>query len=149
MFGYCLAGLEFTMDKVSAKQRSENMRRIRQRNTAPEIQVRRSLHSMGFRFRLHRRDLPGKPDIVLPRHRVAIFVHGCFWHLHDCRDGRIPKSNVDFWTKKLTRNCERDEQHLADLTRLGWDPIVVWECETEDESKLKELLRKALHAYCD
>ena len=113
------------------------MARIRSEDTVPEMLVRKMLHAAGFRFRLHRGDLPGKPDIVLPRYKVAIFVHGCFWHGHEsCRDGRRPKSNLDYWNRKLDRNRERDRRSQAKLEAIGWRPLVVWECELEDPDQL-------------
>jgi DNA mismatch endonuclease (patch repair protein) len=103
---------------------------IRSKNTKPEKVIRSMLHRMGYRFRLHRRDLPGHPDIVLPKYRAAIFVHGCFWHFHqNCRDGKIPQSNQDYWKPKLERNARRDEEGVAALQRAGWNTLVVWECE--------------------
>ena len=106
------------------------MSRIRGRDTQPERAVRSWLHKRGFRFRLQRRDLPGRPDIVLPRYRAVIFVHGCFWHLHDaCPAGRIPRSNTSFWEKKLTGNRLRDQRNVRALEAMGWNPIVIWECE--------------------
>ncbi len=123
-------------DMYSSVKRSEIMRSITSRSTEPEIRVRRVLHRLGYRFRLHRQDLPGKPDIVLPRWKVAIFVHGCFWHGHDCCEGHIPKSNVGYWAPKLERNRQRDAENLAKLLQLGWAPLVVWECQTYSLPKL-------------
>jgi len=119
------------MTDIWAKEkRSEVMSLIRCKNTKPEKVVRSMLHRMGYRFRLHRRDLPGQPDIVLPKYRAAIFVHGCFWHFHqNCRDGKIPLSNQDYWRPKLDRNARRDEESVAALQRAGWNILVVWECE--------------------
>jgi DNA mismatch endonuclease (patch repair protein) len=134
-------------DKISPERRSANMARIRGRDTAPELLVRRSLHAMGMRFRLQRRDLPGKPDIVLPRHRVALFVHGCFWHQHqDCSAGRLPKSNQEFWAKKLSGNASRDERVVAELNNLGWRVIIVWECELECLEALNTRLAREIPA---
>ncbi len=117
------------------------MSRIRGKDTKPELVVRRRLHSMGYRFRLHRRDLPGCPDIVLPRHRVCIFVHGCFWHLHrNCKDARIPKTKRAWWRKKLVGNAARDKRHAAALRRLGWRVLTIWECQTEKPEKLTRRL---------
>ncbi len=104
--------------------------------------VRRALHRMGYRFRLHRRDLPGRPDLVLPRHRTVIFVHGCFWHGHDaCCGNRTPKSYTDYWLPKLQRNRERDLENKAALKTLGWRVVVIWECETRKPATLDEVLR--------
>lgn len=106
------------------------MSRFRAKDTRPELLVRRALHARGYRFRLHRRDLPGTPDIVLPRHRIAVFVHGCFWHHHQgCRDGRIPGSRADFWRAKFAANGERDHRASVALAALGWRVAVIWECE--------------------
>ena len=103
---------------------------IRGTNTQPEIQVRSALHKAGYRFRLHRKDLPGKPDIVLPKYKTAIFVHGCFWHGHDCKNFKWPKTRPEFWRDKILGNKARDERHSQELQKLGWRVIVIWECET-------------------
>lgn len=118
------------MDLLSSTRRSENMRRIRSTNTAPEIHVRRVAHTLGYRFRLHRRDLPGRPDLVFPRLRAVILVHGCFWHQHTrCREGRVPGSHRGYWSPKLARNVARDRSNRRKLQRLGWRVLTVWECE--------------------
>jgi DNA mismatch endonuclease, patch repair protein len=104
------------------------MSRVAAKNTAPEIYVRKALHAAGLRFRLHRRDLPGSPDIVLPKYGVVVLVHGCFWHSHDCVRGARPRSNVDFWTSKLDRNRERDQTNRQQLEALGWKVQTIWEC---------------------
>ena len=122
------------MDTISQGRRSENMRRIRSKDTSAEMAVRRLVHSMGYRYRLHQRGLPGRPDIVFSSRRKVIFVHGCFWHQHEdehCRIVREPKSNQGYWIPKLERNKERDVDHGNDLARLGWDSLVLWECEVE------------------
>lgn len=125
--------------------RSRNMRAVRGKNTAPEMRVRRLLHAMGYRFRLHRRDLPGTPDIVLPRHRTVIFVHGCFWHRHPgCKKATAPKSRVEFWAAKFERNVARDEVKERTLRERGWQVLVVWECETTSVEKLSAKLTSAL-----
>ena len=125
--------------------RSRIMAAVRGRDTAPEIRVRRCLHAMGYRFRLHRRDLPGTPDIVLPRHRTCIFVHGCFWHRHPgCRKTTTPKRNTEFWNEKFARNVARDEANGRDLMSAGWNVVILWECETEDPERLAEALRSRL-----
>ena len=124
-------------DVFTKTKRSELMSRIKNRNTRPEMTVRSMLHRMGYRFRLHRADLPGKPDIVLPRYKTVIFVHGCFWHRHkDCRFAYTPKSRTDFWLKKLESNAIRDQQVKTDLERLGWRVITVWECELREPIQL-------------
>lgn len=118
---------------------------VKSQDTAPEVTVRRLLHGMGYRFRLHRRDLPGKPDIVLPKHRTVIFVHGCYWHRHpDCPLAQNPTTNVQFWRSKFRRNVERDAQVQAELAGLGWRVVVVWSCETRDTERLTERLRTEL-----
>lgn len=124
-------------DRLSEAQRSAVMSRVRNRDTAPEMAVRSLLHRMGYRFRLHRRDLPGTPDIVLPRHRKAIFVNGCFWHGHDCPRGRRPSSRTRFWNEKLDRNMARDRESHDGLVNLGWQVMVVWECELKDLTVLE------------
>lgn len=124
-------------DNLTHRQRSHCMSKIRSKGTRPEIIVRSIVHKLGFRFRLHRRDLPGIPDIVLPRHRVAIFVHGCFWHQHPgCIRSTRPKSNTAYWQKKLDGNIERDLAHLTQLEHLGWRVGIVWECETVFQESL-------------
>ncbi|WP_224045043.1 very short patch repair endonuclease [Paraburkholderia unamae] len=117
------------MDVFDAEKRSAVMRAIRSKDTKPEIAVRSALHRLGFRFRLHRKDLPGKPDIVMPSLRVAVQVRGCFWHQHSCHDGRIPGSRQDYWIPKLQRNVERDRGADDELRALGWVVIVIWECQ--------------------
>jgi DNA mismatch endonuclease (patch repair protein) len=121
-------------DKLSAAERSRNMASIRSKDMKPELAVRKAAHSLGFRFRLHRKDLPGKPDLVFPKYRAVIFVHGCFWHQHGepaCLDGRPPKSNAAYWGPKLARNAARDEANRAELEAQGWRVLEVWECETK------------------
>src|SRR5262245_17964395 len=125
--------------------RSRIMRAIKSRNTAPERLVRRLAHCMGYRFRVHRKDLPGTPDLVFPARRKAIFVHGCFWHCHDCGGGpRMPTQNRVYWRKKLTRNKKRDEEASAALTVLGWKVRVFWECELRDLRRTERSLRAFL-----
>ncbi|MBR8225433.1 very short patch repair endonuclease [Burkholderia ambifaria] len=137
------------MDIVSKPTRSRMMAGIRSKNTQPEMVVRRSLHAAGFRFRLHRRDLPGSPDLVLPKHRAVILVHGCFWHLHEgCRFATTPASNSEFWREKLTRNRERDLRQLEALKSLGWRVLVVWECATR-AGELKDNLQQELVRWLD
>lgn len=125
-------------DHLSPSHRSWNMSRIHSKNTKPEKIVRSMLFSMGFRFRINRKDLPGKPDIVLPRYKTVIFVHGCFWHRHEgCNRATMPKSNTDFWEKKFCANVERDQRVKYELAALGWKVITVWECELKDLEILK------------
>jgi len=112
--------------------RSAIMRAVKSKNTTPEMIVRRLIHGLGFRFRLHRKDLPGKPDLVFPGRRKIVFVNGCFWHGHDCpRGARQPKANADYWRKKISRNVDRDGRNIAALRDCGWEPMIVWECETQ------------------
>lgn len=132
-------------DTFSSAKRSEIMGRIGQKNTQPEIIVRRLLHRLGYRFRLHRRDLPGTPDIVLPRHRKIVFVHGCFWHSHaGCSRSSLPDTNREFWERKIGKNSERDRIALAELKTLGWDCMVVWQCEVRDRTALEDRIRRFL-----
>lgn len=121
------------------------MRAVKGADTTPELAVRRLAHGMGFRFRLHRKDLPGKPDLTFPRLRKVIFVNGCFWHGHDCARGtRVPVQNRDYWTRKVARNVERDRNAQFALQRLGWKSLVVWECEIKDRNRLRRALRRFL-----
>lgn len=129
------------MDKLSAQRRSDNMRRIQGKNTKPEIFLRSQLHRAGFRFRVHRKDLPGTPDIVFPSRRKVIFVHGCFWHQHSlCREGRMPTTRQEYWKPKLERNVARDAATTDRLRGLGWGVLVVWECRLE-KTPTRELSR--------
>lgn len=121
------------------------MARVRAKDTRPELAVRRLLHRLGYRYRLHRRDLPGRPDICFPGRRKAIFVHGCFWHRHDgCRRSTTPKTRTSFWEAKFERNMVRDRTNLSDLRKLGWEAMVVWECETTDLDRLAPRLVRFL-----
>lgn len=127
------------MDKLTREERSWNMSRIKGKNTKPELKVRSMLHRLGYRFRLHRKDLPGSPDIVLPKYKTVFFVHGCYWHRHEgCRFAYNPKSRVEFWTKKFKENVKRDQKNLAALGGLGWKVVVIWECELRNIHALKE-----------
>jgi DNA mismatch endonuclease, patch repair protein len=126
------------------------MQRIRKTDTKPEMTVRRLVHAMGYRYRLHQSDLPGSPDIVLTRHRKVILVHGCFWHRHDCADGRkLPRSKPEYWRPKLERNRRRDEASIARLRELGWGVLVVWECEITNGKRLSETLMDFLDSGSD
>ena len=136
------------MDNLTPERRSENMRRIKGQNTGPERLVRSLLHKLGFRFRLHRRDLPGVPDIVLPKFRTVIFVHGCFWHRHKgCPDATLPKSNSAFWANKLESNRLRDVANRRKLKSAGQNVLVVWECELSDVKALNLRLKESLLAH--
>lgn len=135
------------MDRLTPERRRRNMSHIRGQNTAPERRVRSLLHHRGFRFSLRRKELPGKPDIVLPRFHTVVFVHGCFWHRHTgCRNAVVPKTRTEFWVRKLSGNVERDRQNVEDLKQLGWKILVVWECELDDESALQKRLFRSLRA---
>ena len=123
------------------------MRRIRSKDTKPELIVRSLVHRLGYRYRLHRRDLPGKPDLVFGPRRKIIFVHGCFWHQHQdpkCLDGRSPRSNTGYWSEKLARNVQRDRKRESELRELGWEILVIWECQTSDLDTLTKRLREFL-----
>ena len=133
-------------DTIDAARRSRNMSRIRGQHTKPEMEVRRLLHRMGYRYRLHRKDLPGKPDIVFGSRRKVIFVHGCFWHGHSCKRGsRLPKSNVEYWQRKIARNVERHSDQIDELTTAGWAGLTLWECELAD----MEAIARRLNAFLD
>ena len=132
------------MDTLSPIQRSERMRRIRGKDTKPEIRLRKLIHGMGYRYRLHGRDLPGVPDLVFRSRKMVIFLHGCFWHRHPdpaCKLARLPKSRLDFWEPKLTTNAWRDECNNNRLAALGWRILTVWECELNGQEKLKNRIR--------
>lgn len=133
------------MDILAPEQRSSLMSQIRDKDTGPEMKVRRLAHALGFRFRLHRRDLPGSPDLVFPSHRKVIFVHGCYWHRHPgCRYAYSPKSNIAFWQSKFEANVTRDRRAASALVALGWDILVVWECETRNADILRLRLTEFL-----
>ena len=133
------------MDKITPERRSANMAKIRSANTRPEMIVRRAAHKLGFRFRLHRRDLPGKPDLVFVGRKKIIFVHGCYWHGHGCKVGGTgAKSNQDYWGPKIARNRERGDLAIATLRASGWKVLVIWECETRNDPNLAARLRRFL-----
>jgi DNA mismatch endonuclease (patch repair protein) len=130
-------------DVYGPEKRSAVMRRVRAKDTGPEMTVRRALTALGARYRLHRKDLPGSPDVVMPGRKLALFVHGCFWHGHDCaRGSRVPKANAEYWTAKIGRNRARDARNLEALAEQGWRAEVLWECELKDrlEARLRGLL---------
>ena len=132
-------------DVFSPEKRSDVMRQVKAKGTTPELKVRKLLWALGARYRLHRKDLPGAPDIVLPGLKLAVFVHGCFWHGHDCaRGARVPKQNRPYWTQKVERNRQRDARTQAELQARGWTPLVVWECELKDQPTLRARLHAAL-----
>jgi DNA mismatch endonuclease (patch repair protein) len=120
------------------------MRAFKSRDTAPELAVRGLAHRMGYRFRLHRKDLPGTPDLVFVSLRKVIFIHGCFWHSHGCKLTRLPSSNLDYWLPKLRRNRDRDARNAQELAAAGWEHLIIWECQIRDNERLKHLLRRFL-----
>lgn len=127
---------------LSTEKRSRIMRSIRGKDTGPELIVRKLAHSLGYRYRIHRKDLPGSPDLVFPRHRLAIFVHGCFWHQHaGCRHGKLPKTRPEYWLPKLERTKERDRLAVDALQEMGWRTLIIWECETGNREILKSHLQ--------
>jgi DNA mismatch endonuclease Vsr len=135
------------VDVLTPEQRSFNMSRIRNRNTRPEMVVRSIVHRLGYRFRLHKKDLPGTPDVVLVRHGKIIDVHGCFFHMHKCKYGRVvPATNVEFWKVKRLSNVERDRRNLRALKRQGWRVMTVWECETKNSDRLAKRLKRFLES---
>jgi len=133
------------VDVLTKEQRSYNMSQIRCKNTKPEMIVRSLVHSMGYRYALHRKDLPGHPDLVLVKHKKVIFVHGCFWHMHKCRYGKVkPATNVKFWQTKREGNVARDKRNLRKLRKAGWKVLVIWECHTHNPEKLITRLKQFL-----
>ncbi|MFK4056871.1 very short patch repair endonuclease [Brevundimonas sp. NPDC046655] len=135
------------MDKLDPERRSANMSRIRGKDTGPEIRVRRIAHRMGLRFRLHRKDLPGRPDLVFPKHQLVVFVHGCFWHRHPgCPRASTPSTRDDFWQAKFAANVERDARQIAALEAEGWRVLVLWECGLKDEALIEAALNEAVSA---
>ena len=132
-------------DVFPPEQRSAVMRAVKSRNTTPEIAVRRAAHALGLRFRLNRRDLPGKPDLVFPAYKTVMFVHGCFWHGHDCaRGARMPATNRAYWQAKIGRNMARDKANLSALKKLDWKTAVIWECETRYAERLSRLILRKM-----
>ena len=132
-------------DVHTPEQRSRNMAAVKGSDTKPEMRVRSVLYSLGYRYRLHRKDLPGRPDIVLPRLHIAIFVHGCFWHSHSCRWGRVaPKTRAAFWADKRKKTTERDQRNESDLAANGWRVVVVWECQSKSDHELRDFLTSTL-----
>ena len=131
-------------DIFSQTKRSDIMSKISSKDTKPEILVRKFLFSQGFRYRINVRTLPGKPDIVLPKYKIAIFVHGCFWHGHDCKKGKLPSSKIDFWKNKILKNKLRDNENQAQLALLSWKVIVIWQCEISKIDKKIETFNKLL-----
>jgi DNA mismatch endonuclease (patch repair protein) len=130
--------------KKPDSNRSANMRAITSKGMRPEIEIRRLVYRLGYRFRLHKKDLPGKPDLVFASRRKVIFVHGCFWHGHDCTRGHVPRSNADYWRAKISRNRQRDKKTVKDLINSGWGVLVIWECEINENSTLQRRIRSFL-----
>lgn len=133
------------MDIWDKKKRSEVMSKIRSKNTKPEMALRKALFAKGFRYRINYKKLPGKPDIVFPKYKTAIFVHGCFWHHHEgCKYGYTPKSNTDFWIKKISSNQERDKKNTLQILSMAWKVLVVWECEIKQKDNIEKLVSKVI-----
>lgn len=137
------------MDTITQEERSALMARIRSKNTKPELAIRSLLHRMGYRFRIHRKDLPGSPDIVLPRHKKIVLVQGCFWHGHTCRLASKPKSNEGYWSEKIIGNKARDQRNLEALKSAGWSVLELWECEVRKFEGIEERLQDFLHKKVD
>lgn len=132
---------------MTSELRSRIMRAIKGRDTKPEMLVRSLVHRLGYRFRLHRKDLPGKPDLVFPKRRKVIFVHGCFWHGHDCaRGARVPKNNRQYWVQKIAGNVDRDRRTISQLTAAQWRALIVWECETRSAANLTKRVTQFLES---
>ena len=134
-------------DTLTKRERSERMSRIRGKDTKPELIVRRTVHGMGYRYRLHRGNLPGIPDLVFPSRKKVIFIHGCFWHRHPdkgCKLARLPKSRLDFWKPKLEANRQRDLENIHKLSDLGWEILIVWECQIGDKEQLENKIKSFL-----
>lgn len=137
------------MDSLTPEKRSWNMSRIRGKDTSIEVQVRKYLFSKGYRFRKNDKRYPGKPDIVLPKYKTVVFINGCFWHMHQgCKQGRLPKSNVEYWKNKLEKNVSNDKVHIQQIEQMGWTPIVLWECELKNDFEgVMERLIKQLRTH--
>ena len=133
-------------DRITEEKRRRVMQAVKSKDTGPELAVRRIMHKLGYRYRLHKKGLPGRPDLVFARRKKVIFVHGCFWHGHDCRYGRPPESRREYWLPKLERNRERDRENKAELESLGWKVLTVWECQIKrkDTADLVDLLIRFL-----
>jgi DNA mismatch endonuclease (patch repair protein) len=133
------------MDTVSKEQRSLNMSKIRSKDTLPELLIRKALWRMGYRYRLHCKKLPGKPDIVIVKHRIVIFVHGCFWHRHkNCIEASRPKTNSEYWETKIAKNVERNKKHKREIEKLGWKVIIIWECNVKKDININTILLNKL-----
>ena len=135
-------------DNLTKEQRSKNMSRIRSKNTKPEMIVRKKLHSLGYRYSLHKKEMPGKPDLYLKKYNLAIFVHGCFWHQHDCEKTSKPKSNKNYWTEKLKKNVSKDKKNKKKLLDMGFNVLTIWECEIKKNiSSIESFLKNELKNY--
>lgn len=133
------------VDTISKQHRSWNMSRIRSKNTRPELKVRSAIHREGYRYSLHNRKLPGKPDLVLKKYKAVVFIHGCFWHHHKgCKRANLPKSNRQYWLPKIDRNVGRDKENRKTLKKMGWKVIIIWECQTKNLEKMLEIFRNEL-----
>ncbi len=135
------------MDVVDRNTRSRMMSGIKSKNTKPELIIRSLLHKSGFRYRLHVKDLPGKPDLVLKKYKAVIFVHGCFWHMHDCKYFKWPKSHVNFWKEKISKNHDNDRKNLVKLSNLGWRVCVIWECSIRDAKDDMEYIKTEIETW--
>jgi len=135
-------------DNRTPAERRKNMQAVKSKNSTAEIKVRKLCHKMGYRFRLHRKDLPGKPDLVFPKLKLCIFVHGCFWHQHpECKKATLPQTNIEFWKSKLSKNVQRDNEVIEKLHEMGWNTEIIWECETKDLYALESHLRSIFQRY--
>lgn len=133
------------VDHLTKDARSKNMAAIKSKNTSPELIVRKILFSEGYRYRIHDSKLPGKPDIVLKKYKTVIFVHGCFWHSHaNCKRANMPKTNLDYWSNKISKNVDRDKEHYEELKEGEWKILIIWECQTKDREQVRKLLSKVL-----
>lgn len=146
----CRLEQENAVDRLTPEHRSWLMSRVKSKNTTPELRVRKVAHALGLRFRLHRSDLPGKPDLVFPKYRTVVFVHGCFWHRHPgCPKTSTPKTSTEMWLAKFKRNMERDAENIAQLSALGWQSVVIWECTTRSPDQIAHQLQNILtHRGC-
>lgn len=136
------------VDTLTPEARSERMSRVHAKDTKPEMKLRKLIHGMGFRYRLHRKELPGKPDLVFPGRKSIIFMHGCFWHRHeDCGLARLPKSKQAFWCAKLEANKARDQKNISTLKAAGWRILVIWECQLRDEDRVRQVVKEFLTSY--
>ena len=134
------------MDHVSPAIRSKIMAAVKSADTGPEMLIRRALHRLGYRYGLHRNDLPGKPDLVFRSRRKVVFVHGCFWHGHNCKKGRLPKTRIEFWTEKISKNRARDRRSVRELRKYGWSSITIWQCQTRSQQKIVDKIVRFLES---